>query len=576
MTLLMPDEIRPGLAKLSRIERRSDFLIRGPYAYFVGQSQGARHSIMQWCLGGDIADAKVVTPESSDVRSLVQGYGGGACCVAPDGTMFYCDLSAGGLYVLPPDGDAGARCLGIGNFGDLHYHAPSRSLYAVEECEKGDQTHPVTRICRFVIDGDSSVQEVVVQGQDFYASPRVSPCGRHLCWVEWSHPSMPWDESQLWVCNLDEIGAVAPQLVYGLPGVSVGEPRWSSQSQLYFLQDNSGWMSLARYDGCSVRDWPIPGYEFGVPNYRLGARTYVPDGPGESVDAFAYRAGKLVLCRVSCDGEMTVLSERFEEASGLHRQGEALWFLGDTDTGATEPACWPKGEQVVSRCATGINANIPARIFIPGRGGDVHGLLLMPPQVSSPCPLVVEMHGGPTGMASAAHAPVHGYWCRMGMAVLQVNHRGSTGFGRRYRDALLGAWGIAEVEDCETLIDWLVQRRMVDPSRIAIRGSSAGGYTALRAATTSRRFAAATAAYGVADLRVLQHTTHKFESCYLEGLLGTSDPGSDAFVSRSPVNAKAVHCPVLMLHGCEDRIVPVEQSRLMVQRIQGKRPAIPS
>ena len=522
------------------------------------------------------------TPDEHNVRSTVHGYGGGAFCVHA-GVVFYVNHADQRIYRLEPGGvPLALTAAGPWAHGDLVYDTSRTRIICVRETlHETASTDVVADLV--AIDAAAAGDAVVLaSGRDFYMAPRVSACGAMLAWISWDRPAMPWDSARLELARLDPQGLLGPAVTLdGGADASAIEPRWDSDGCLYYLSERSGWWNLWVYDrrdGC--RPLHAATEEYGFPPYILGLRTYTV--PGDAADgtvyACRYSDGQPRLVRLVPGAPRASGLDLYTDARCLQLHARKLWFVHAASSTAPAIVCWDpqsgKAESFTPGPSAPWAAAAPRALRLPRSGANrtpVHGNLYLPPQASgtAPLPLLVNVHGGPTGVASAAYNPAVQFWTARGYAYFDLNHRGSTGFGRRYREQLNGHWGVAEVEDAVEAVRALVGSGVADSARIAIRGHSAGGYTVLRAVSEAACFGAAACYYGVADLAHLRATTHKFESRYLDQLLGPYPAQAERFRQRSPLfHVGAIEAPVLFLHGALDRIVPPDQSRAMAEAMR--------
>lgn len=516
---------------------------------------------------------------SVSVRTRVHSYGGGAWW--PDGAdgVYACDDADGRLWHIPAEGEprpvspesaiahglryADGRPDGIGTVCVRENHQAVRQ-------SGGEEANEIVRLS-----GDGSREpEIVTTGADFYAWPRPSPDGQRLAWVQWNHPNMPWDQTELWVdghCAVSGIGSVV-------------EPHWGPDGHLYVVSDHKGWWNLYRLDGSDL-----------VPVFELDAETHRPawvfDDPcyavcdDNTVAVAAMRGSLAELWAVPPDGsdprllDLPWTSYASVRAAGPHAicaivaspSEQPIAVRIDVADGSHEVIRPP------ARAAVGPEyLSSPRPINFPTTGGaEAHGLYYPPahPSEKAPAgekpPLLVLGHGGPTGAARSQLQLGIQYWTSRGIAVVDVNYRGSTGYGTAYREALQGHWGVSDVDDCVAAARHLVQIGEVDGDRLMIRGSSAGGYTTLCALAFHSVFAAGASRYGIADLAALATDTHKFEARYMDGLVGLYPEDAEVYEARSPICfVDDFDAPMIVLQGSEDVVVPPNQAEMIVAALE--------
>jgi dipeptidyl aminopeptidase/acylaminoacyl peptidase len=536
---------------------------------------------------GRVEDA---TAPPSNVRSRVHEYGGGAFAAA-SGILVISDDTDRRLYrasagepprPLVPAGErryadleidrARGRAIAVCEDHGAGGHEPRASIVAVPLSPAGGQPRP---------------PEELVAGADFYSSPRQSPDGRHLAYLAWSHPLMPWDGTELFVAPLDARGRPGLAVkIAGGPEESVLEPRWAPDGSLAFVSDRGGYWQLHRWrPGHAVAALAARRADFAAPPWVFGLASYGFLDADRIVCAFQeeglWRLGVLDTAR----GVLDEVPGAPTEISYVRAAGGRAVFVGASP--ASPPAVY---ELDPASMRLGVLYRVPAPAFDPydlsrpepiafptTDGARAHGLFYPPsgrgragPPGERP-PLIVMSHGGPTSAASSACNLALQFWTTRGFAVLDVNYRGSTGFGRAYRSALAGMWGVRDVDDCVSGARHLGARGAVDPNRIVIRGGSAGGYTTLAALAFRDAFRAGASYYGVSDLEALARDTHKFESRYLDRLIGPYPARRDLYLERSPLaHADRLRCPVIFFQGLEDRVVPPDQAERMASALRAR------
>jgi dipeptidyl aminopeptidase/acylaminoacyl peptidase len=547
--------------------------------------EGGRSVVVRRGPDGTTTD---VLPAPWNARTRVHEYGGGAWTVSA-GTLWFTEFSDQRLYRLDPGSDtpvavspepavrAGVR------YADLQ--VTPDGVLAVREthpAEHAPAADVVNEIVRISADGGT---EVLVSGPDFVSDPRLAPDGVTLSWLQWDHPHMPWDAAQLVVRSADGTDHV----LAGGPGESVAQPVWGEDLALWWFDDRTNFWSLYRKrpheEPALVAD---VGSDIAGPQWVFDQSRFALLADGRV--AFAYgREGADRLAVVAADGSTRELDLPFGVFRSLRAQGtrvvcvaagpdsEPVVLRVDVDGGAPEvlrpardlgldPAWFSRPEHVTFPTedrGTGI--------------GEAHALVYPPtnpeadPDAGLP-PLMVIVHGGPTSSAAPVLNLAVQYWTSRGFCVADVDYRGSTGYGRRYRDALQGRWGVVDLDDVVACARFLADAGRVDPSRMAIRGGSAGGYTTLAALSMRPGvFTAGASHYGVADLGALAAETHKFESRYLDGLVAPWPAGADVYAERSPINhVDALDTPLAVFQGDEDAIVPPDQAEAIVAALRAK------
>ena len=427
---------------------------------------------------------------------------------------------------------------------------------------------------------------ILIDGHDFFSSPRLSPDGSRLAWLSWDHPNMPWDGTRLWSAEIAADGGVSDvRLVAGGDRESIAQPVWAPDNRLYFVSDRSDWWNLYRADPRGPSPVCPMSAEFAGPAWAFGMRSYAFLDPDTILACFS-EDGRGHLGRVEVEaGTLDRLALPYTEFSGLAvEQGRAILRAGRPDGPAAIILLDPASGGVTELCTAGdlpVDPRYLARpeaIACRGEGGAVvHAFYYPPtnPDYRAPPgelpPLIVKSHGGPTGSTSSELRLSTQFWTSRGFAVCDVNYGGSTGYGRAYRERLNGRWGEVDVLDCLAAARFLVAERKADPRRLAITGGSAGGYTTLCALTFHDLFRAGASHYGVSDLEALARDTHKFESRYLDRLVGPWPEAAALYRARSPIHhVERLSCPIIFFQGLEDAVVPPNQAELMVEALRRK------
>jgi len=524
-----------------------------------------------------------ITSPPFDVRTRAHEYGGGAYLIE-QGRVWFTNFADQRIYYQAP-GAAPVALTPAGpyRYADITLDPTRNRLITVRENHEGPG-EPQNELVGVSLEDGST--RILAGRHDFCSSSALSPEGNRLAWLTWDHPNMPWDETELWLADVAPNGSLqSPQRVAGGNGVSIFQPAWSPDGTLWFVADPDGWWNLHFWDGRRpVCPLPMEA-EFGLPQWVFGMRTFGFTSDGRLICSWnergAWKAGQFYPASRRLDRFGLDLTE----ISAVAVSGDRALFLGGSPSLPTSVvACdTVTGESRVLRSSSSAKIDEgylsrPEPIDFPTGGGATAHALYYPPRNAehrAPSgerpPLIVVAHGGPTAAASASLDLKPQFWTSRGFAVLDVNYRGSTGFGRAYRELLQGKWGIADVEDCVNGGRYLADRGLVDPDRLAIRGSSAGGYLVLAALTFHDLFHTGASYYGISDLEALAKDTHKFESRYLDRLIGPYPEGAALYRARSPIHhADRLDCPVIFLQGLEDKVVPPNQAEKMVEILRGK------
>ncbi len=529
-----------------------------------------------------------VTAAPFNVRSRVHEYGGGSYVI--DGNrIFFSNFADQCIYGVCPESEAEPKPItapGSYRYADVVMDRARGRLICVREDHTGPDREPVNTIVGINLTGSEAGHgEVLVSGADFYAAPRLSLDGRRLAWLSWNHPDMPWDGTELWVEDLDPNGVPREaQRIGGGREESVIQPVWGADG-LYFLSDRSGWWNLYRWRGGTVEAVLQRAAEMGEPPWLFGMSNYGFSAAGEIV--LSYREdgrSRLALLRADT-GALEPIETPYTEISYVRAQAGRLCFLGSSPTEFSSVVTLELGTRKlqVMRCSSEVRldpgyVSAAEPIEFPTESGlTACALFYRPknrdytgPEGERPS-LIVMSHGGPTSSADSGLNLGVQYWTSRGIAVLDVNYGGSSGFGRGYRRRLDGQWGVTDVDDCVNGARYLAERDWVDKDRLAIRGGSAGGYTTLSALAFRDVFKAGASHYGVSDLEALAKETHKFESRYLDRLIGPYPQEKERYRQRSPIHAvERLSCPVIFFQGLEDRVVPPDQAEKMVQALRRK------
>jgi dipeptidyl aminopeptidase/acylaminoacyl peptidase len=566
------------------IEWPAQVVLHGKDVYWVETrpAENGRSVIVRWSPDGTVVD---ITPPAFNARTRVHEYGGGAFTV-DDGTVYFSNFVDQRLYRQDP----GGKPQPITPQADLRYadgviDRRRRRMICVCEDHTKKGREATNNLMGIRLDGAGDGQ-TLVSGNDFYASPRVSPDGSHLAWLTWNHPNMPWDSSELWVGDITGAGSVShEQRIAGGANESICQPKWSPDGTLYFISDRTGWWNIYRWKAGGVEALCKMDAEFGVPHWSFGTSTYGFESAGRIICAYAKDGCSYLASLDTSTGQIKAIDIPYTSIAFLQGapDGAVLIAGSASEAAAIIRLSLATGKIEVLRQSTDVvidpgYLSTPRAIEFPTENGLTAYAFFYPPKnrdfvatKGERPPLLVISHGGPTGAHSSEFDLTVQYWTSRGFAVVDVNYGGSSGYGRAYRQRLDGQWGIVDVDDCVNCAQYLIKRGEVDADRVAIRGGSAGGYTTLAALTFRRFFKAGASYYGVSDLEALEKDTHKFESRYSDRLIGPYPARCDLYWERSPINfVEQLSCPVIFFQGSEDRVVPPSQAEKMVDALRQK------
>ena len=546
-----------------------------------GRPQEQGRNVLVW--RSDDRRIADLTPAPLNVRSRVHEYGGGAFTLGPKAGFFVNDADQQIWRIRA--GEAPHALTGMPGMrhADIEIDAARKRLICVREDHTSGGEAVTTLVAVALSNG---AQQVLASGHDFFSTPCVSPDGRQLAWLSWDHPNMPWDGTTLWLAELRADGTLGTaRAVAGGPDESIFQPSWSPQGELHFVSDRSGWWNLYRLRGDAVQPLHPMDAEFGQPQWAFGMSSYGFDGRGRIVCTFAQHGRSTLAVLEPETGRFEPLDTPFCAIQELQVGADFVVFLGATETAAEAVIRLDlaSGTHEVLRSTTrhgvapGFVSTAEAISFPTEHGRSAHAFFYAPrnhhfrgPDGERP-PLIVIGHGGPTGSTNAAFKLMFQYWTSRGFAIVDVNYGGSSGYGRAYRERLNGEWGVVDVIDVINAARFLVERGDVDADRVVIRGASAGGYTTLSALTFHRFFRAGASHYGVGDLEALARDTHKFESRYLDKLVGPYPAQQARYRERSPVHhTDALASPMILFQGAEDKAVPPDQAEAMFEAVRAK------
>ncbi|HEU4478922.1 MAG TPA: S9 family peptidase [Pyrinomonadaceae bacterium] len=546
-------------------------------------AEGGRQVVVKCDTHGQLSD---INPQAFNARTRVHEYGGGDYLVTA-GTVYFSNFADQRLYRQLPDGvpepitpEAEMR------YAEALFDAARNRIICVREDHTVHGHEAVNTLVSLQASGNEDCGTVLVGGNDFYASPRLSPDGSTLVWLTWNHPNMPWDGTELWQATVNADGSLGEAtLVAGGKSESIFQPEWSPDGQLYFISDRNNWWNLYQLKGDEVTLVTNLNGEMGVPQWAFGLSCYAFESARRIVCIYYVRGMARLATIDTSTKQLEPIDVPYTDAGWIRASaGQAVFRAGSPSFAPAIVRLDLESRKIETlRLSNSLNIDsgyfsIPEAIEFPTTDGlTAHGFYYAPrnrdyraPKGELP-PLLVKSHGGPTSAAATALSLNIQYWTSRGIAVLDVNYGGSSGYGRDYRERLARNWGVVDVDDCANGAKYLVDRGEVDKDRLMITGGSAGGYTTLCALTFRDTFKAGASHYGVSDAEALTKETHKFESRYLDKLFGPYPEERDIYRDRSPINfTERLSCPVIFFQGLEDRVVPPNQAEVMVEALRKK------
>ncbi len=555
------------------------------------EEKGRVQIVMQDSAG----ECRDLLPNGFSARSKVYEYGGGSY-LATQEYVYFVNNGDQQIYQLSLASDQPVPSLltpgDQRRFADLHLDITRQRLLAV--CEDAEETGDCYLIA-VPLNGTAKL-DVITEGADFYSNPRLSPDGTRLSWLTWNHPNMPWDATRLWLAELDQNGK--PQAARCVAGEqdneSLFQPQWSPQGDLYFVSDRSNWWNIYRLSATALEQAPSEpeaitqlSAEFATPQWTFGMSTY-SFIDNEKLLATYSQDGRWVLATIDViNKQVSKIPSELTQFSALHGHGNDVVFVAASPLQQSDIYRYRGGEVVQ---VTGPGATTPPLLapedisrpqaisFATTDDSRAHGFFYPPchqgirgPNDARP-PVIVICHGGPTGATDTSLNLKIQYWTHRGFAVLDVNYRGSTGYGRDYRQALYSQWGVRDVDDVCAAVSHVTEQGWVHPQQRIIKGSSAGGYTVLAALTFRDTFDAGVSLYGIGDLALLAQDTHKFESRYLDQLVGPWPAAKSRYEKLSPIHhVNQLRCPLLVFQGLQDKVVPPNQAQAMVDAVASRK-----
>ncbi|MGA9768242.1 MAG: prolyl oligopeptidase family serine peptidase [Blastocatellia bacterium] len=561
-----------------------EIALDGPDIYWIESrpSEKGRSVIVRRTPDGQTTD---VTPPEFSARTTVHEYGGGAYVVC-DGAIYFSNHADQRLYAQtadsPPHPITSAENM---RYADGVIDVRRNRMILVREDHTAQTRDTINTIVSVRLDGDTG-GTVIVSGSDFYSSPRLSPDGQHLAWLQWNHPNLPWDGTELWVAEISEDGSPGEhKLVAGGASESIFQPEWSPDGVLHFVSDRTGWWNLYRWRAGAVEALSEMNVEFGLPQWIFRMSTYGFDSSDRIICAYNDQGNWQLASLDAHTRRLEKIETPYTDIASLNSAHGRALFCGGSPAEAlsiVQLDLRTRKTEVLRRSSSievdpeYLSAPEPIE-FATENGLTAHAFFYGPnnrdytaPAGEKP-PLLVVSHGGPTGAATTIFKPMFQYWTSRGFGVLDVNYGGSTGYGRLYRERLNGQWGVVDVDDCINGARYLIERGRADSERLIIRGGSAGGYTTLAALVFRNFFKAGASYYGISDLEALEQDCHKFESRYNSSLIGPYPERLDLYRERSPIHfTDQLSCPIILFQGLDDKVVPPNQSEMMFEAALAK------
>jgi dipeptidyl aminopeptidase/acylaminoacyl peptidase len=543
-------------------------------------TEAGRNVIVGW--SSTNGQTEEINPAPFNARTRVHEYGGGAFHVT-NGIVYFANFADQRIYQQQMD-KAPVPLTEVGElrYANVLFDTMRDRLICVREDHSDTGKEAVNALVSIDLLGQ---QSILAAGHDFFASPSLNGENSKLAWLTWDHPNMPWDGTELWVGDIQADGSLANiTKVAGGPAESIFQPQWGPDGRLYFVSDRTNWWNLYCWDGHTIAALCPKSAEFGLPQWVFDMSTYGFVDQQTLLCTYTEEVGKLATIDLQTL-KLTELNIPYTSISGLQVKDGIAAFVGGS---ALKPSAIVRldvatGQTQELRRATDLEIDPgymsePRVLEFPTENGlTAYGLYYAPnnkdfqaPENERP-PLLVKSHGGPTAAASSDFNLKIQYWTSRGFAFLDVDYGGSTGYGRAYRQRLNGNWGIVDVQDCVNGAQYLVAQGLVDRDRLVMAGGSAGGYTTLCALTFYDVFRAGASYYGVSDLEVLATDTHKFESRYMDSMIGPYPEQKQIYHDRSPINfVDQLSCPVIFFQGDEDKVVPPNQAEMMVDMLKKK------
>ena len=579
-SIFTPEKIIEGGLRFNeiRIDNQDIYFLEGR------PSESGRSVIIKHNQDGTTTD---IIPKKFNSRNAVHEYGGGSFTVK-DEIVFFTNWEDQLIYKVSADKitpitEPSDIPMGI-RYADLTLSNDGKWIFCVRETHIKDKEAQNEIVAVSTI---SSEIIILASGRDFYSSPRPNPISNQICWLEWDHPNMPWDGNELYIADFDSLKISNKLKIDGSTNISIVQPEWTDKGELIYISDDSGWWNLKKYSDQKTSDILSEEIDYGGPAWQFGFRTYFIYEDCIFLKGSLNDKNKGLIRKISLSGEIiNEIQINHTSISDLSLCNDSAIYIGASPTTSSELCSLDLSTSNVDILKESNSIQIDSEeisiaeeIIFDTTSNEIAYAYFYKPKnkkfeglKNEKPPLLVISHGGPTGSTSNSFNLSVQYWTNRGFAVVDVNYRGSTGYGRKYRDALKGNWGVYDTDDCIAAVDFLSNRGLVDSSRVAIKGGSAGGYTTINALTFHKRFAVGATYYGIADLSVFIADTHKFESRYLDSLIGKYPEEKEKYYNRSAINfTDQLSCPMIIFQGTEDKIVPPSQAEMMAQGLRDKK-----
>ncbi|MDG1438429.1 MAG: prolyl oligopeptidase family serine peptidase [Emcibacteraceae bacterium] len=539
--------------------------------------EGGRRAIVKRDADGNVTDA---IPEEFSSRTRVHEYGGGSYFVE-NGVIYFSNHSDQKLYRYNGEGTPEALTTDGYRYADCIMDTNHNQLICTQE-DHTEEGEPVNTLVAVSLDGGGKVR-TLFSGTDFVSSSALSPDGNSLVWITWDHPNMNWDDTKMWKARVTDQGSLSgTSTIIQRKSLSVQEPRWNADGELYYISDPTGWWNFQKFEDDESRSLTRKQIEFGKSG-ALGAHSWAFYGDDQIIAKYESEGTSHLATVDLGNGAVEEIETPYVSISKVYSNGNKVYILGATTTTATEIAEYDDGDFITVRKSQDALVDDsyisePEAITFPNLKGEAtHAFYYAPknadyeaPEDTLP-PTIVRLHGGPVGATNSAFRMSRQFWTSRGFAIIDINYGGSTGYGRSYRERLRGQWGIVDIDDTKAAIDYIVDQGLADREKLLIAGGSAGGYSVLVALSQHDIFAAGANYFGISDLEVLARDTHKYESRFLDSLIGRYPEDIDIYKDRSPINhLDGFSSPLITFQGLLDEVVPPNQSELIVSALREK------